>query len=116
MRQLLVLACSVIIPGAAFCTEIHVPADQPSIQAAINAAQDGDTVIVSPGRYLEHIDFLGGDADGDGRVSVLDFIRIRNSLGLAPSSSPDARLADVNGDGSVNMVDLLLVRRQFQGR
>jgi len=40
-------------------TIIHVPGDQPTIQAGINAAHDGDTVVVSPGTYLENIDFLG---------------------------------------------------------
>jgi len=81
--------------------------------AGVKRVIDGDfngTATVDIGAY----EFLPGDADGDGRVSVLDFIRIRNSLGLDPSSSPEARLADVNGDGSVNMVDLLLARRQFQ--
>jgi hypothetical protein len=40
-------------------TIIHVPSDQPTIQAAINAAHNGDSVVVSPGTYLENIDFLG---------------------------------------------------------
>lgn len=30
---------------------IHVPADQPTIQAGINAAQNGDTVLVAPGKH-----------------------------------------------------------------
>jgi hypothetical protein len=38
---------------------IHVPADQPTIQAGINAAVNGDSVVVSPGTYLENINFLG---------------------------------------------------------
>ncbi|MBL9120960.1 MAG: hypothetical protein JNL80_13695 [Phycisphaerae bacterium] len=38
---------------------IHVPSDQPTIQAAINAAVNGDTVVVSNGLYNESIDFLG---------------------------------------------------------
>ena len=32
-----------------------------SIQAAINEANDGDIIIVSPGRYYENIDFIGKD-------------------------------------------------------
>lgn len=38
---------------------IHVPADQPTIQAAINIAMNGDTVLVSPGVFKENIDFHG---------------------------------------------------------
>src|SRR5262249_42070944 len=38
---------------------IHVPGDRPTIQQGINAANAGDTVLVSPGTYLERIDFIG---------------------------------------------------------
>ncbi len=38
---------------------IHVPADQPTIQAAIAAAENGDTVLVAEDTYFENIRFLG---------------------------------------------------------
>ena len=40
-------------------TIIRVPADQPTIQAAINTASHGDTVVVYPGTYYENIIYRG---------------------------------------------------------
>ena len=47
--------------SAGFGAVRRVPAEYGSIQAAIQACVDGDTVIVSPGMYYETINFGGKD-------------------------------------------------------
>ncbi|MBC8214992.1 MAG: hypothetical protein H8E64_00540 [Candidatus Marinimicrobia bacterium] len=51
MTFFLILFASSIITG----TVIHVPGDQPTIQAGIDYAVDSDTVLVAPGTYFENI-------------------------------------------------------------
>lgn len=69
------LALAALCPSAR-ATTINVPKDQPTIQAGINAAQNGDTVLVAPGTYYENIDFKGKaitvTSSGGPTVTIID--------------------------------------------
>lgn len=109
MRKLLFLSMAwVILLGPAALAAIHyVPSAYPNIQAGINAASNGDTVLVAQGVYAEHFNYSGkailvASASGpeatiieavlpgapivrfennEGANSILDGFTIRNSQG-----------------------------------
>jgi hypothetical protein len=55
----LFLSLFTLLPLLLQGTAISVSGDYPTIQAAINAAMDGDEIIVPPGTYRENINFGG---------------------------------------------------------
>lgn len=86
MRRLSLLLTAVLlacVSSPSQATMIHVPTDSTTVQAGINGAVDGDTVMVHPGTYVENIDFLG------------KAIVVMSELG------PDFTVIDGNQEGSV---------------
>jgi len=69
---------------------IEVPYDQPTIQQGINAASNGDTVLVYPGTYFENINYNGKNIT----VASL-YISTQNN------SYIDSTIIDGNQNGSV---------------
>jgi len=57
------------------CGELEVPSEFPTITAALAAGQDGDTVVVAPGVYFEHLNLVNKKvsivgAPGEGAVII----------------------------------------------
>ena len=60
MNRHFAIFCFVVSwPIYALAGILHVPEDQPTIQAGINAAVNGDTVLVADSTYYENINFKG---------------------------------------------------------
>ncbi|MFH1681862.1 MAG: right-handed parallel beta-helix repeat-containing protein [Candidatus Eisenbacteria bacterium] len=58
-RMPLVLVLAVFTAAPAGGTTIRIPLDFSTVQEGIQAASDGDTVLVYPGPYPENLSFLG---------------------------------------------------------
>lgn len=60
LTGLVTTACMLALGASvAVADTIHVPGDYPTIQLAIDAAVDGDEVIIAAGLYVETVDLLG---------------------------------------------------------
>ena len=79
---------------------LAVPAKFPSIQAAIDSAVPGDTVLVSPGRYYENIRFKG-----KGIVVASQFLRSRDAADIERTVIDGSRPAHPDSGTVVRFVN-----------
>ena len=62
------------------------------------------------------VTYLKGDVNGDGKVSSLDYIQIKNHIMNTKKLTGDAlKRADVNGDGKVSSLDYIKIKNHIMG-
>ena len=101
---LTILSCSIL-----YAQIIHVPGDYATIQAGINAATDGDTVMVAEDTYYENIRFMGKAItvareyviDGDSS-HIINTI-IDGSQAIDPDSA--ATVMFINGEDTTSVLN-----------
>lgn len=99
---ILLLAVALVAP-AAFGATINVPAGQPTIQAAVTAAANGDTIIIADGTYNEEVYIPGSSLNS------------RNNLTLEAAAGatviincPNTRTASVPNAGLLGLISSAL--------
>lgn len=96
-------ALFITFPGInIYATVLNVPVDFATIQVAIDAASDGDTVLVAPGTYFENISFKRKDIVVTSRFMYeMDPAFIKNTIinGGAPSIPDSASVVRITGVG-----------------
>ena len=89
--------------AAANCATIRVPSDQPTIQAGIDAASDGDSVLVAPGSYVENVGFKGK------KITVLSADGPETTI-IEPVSTSAPTVAFVGGEDTNTVLEGFTIR------
>lgn len=87
MKFATIMIMCFLFPTIVLGATIKVPKDYPAIQQAIDAASNGDTVLVAPGAYVENINFSG------------------KAITLKSEAGPKATIINGNWGGSVVTFD-----------
>ena len=82
-------------------------------RAAVNEIFTNLTAAIDELRQKE--DFIPGDVDGDGELTIFDATAIQRYLADMPSQSFNEKAADYDGDGEITIFDVTAIQRTLAG-
>ncbi len=122
MRILLSAAVLALCAGVLSAATIHVPADQPTIQAGIDVAINGDTAFDNTGMSTmspntpDFWTWTLGDLDHSHAVDISDLVMLVDYMFNSGPAPYLLFLADIDGSCSIDISDLVyLVDYMFAG-
>jgi len=73
--------------------------------------------ITTNGSAVNYTIVIRGDISGDGRLSAIDYVMVRNYLdGVRSLSAAYLKSADTNGDGKVSALDYVILRNHLDNK
>ena len=76
----------------------------------------GDRINITSGVTETLIVLIYGDINGDGNISAVDYVNVKNHImGSNTLNNFQAKAADVNGDGNISAVDYVNIKNYIMG-
>lgn len=90
--------------------------DSNNVEKTTTIATGDKVVITSGGKTDTYEIVLYGDPNGDGKISALDYVRIKNYImGSKSMSGANKEAADANKDGTIDARDYIRVKNNIMG-
>lgn len=94
------------------------PAEQPATKAQEQQTTKAQEEPATAPKKEEKVSYATGDANGDGKISALDYVAVKNHITGSKTITDADKLkaADANGDGKISALDYVRIKNMIIGQ